>query len=269
MRKIGINIGLKRGLDIDEACKKLKELGFDAVFTGVPPLKELPKIAKALAANGLEWETLHAPFGHMNDMWLEGEGGDIMLRELLNCVDCCVLGGVKIAVVHLSSGDNAPPVTDIGRRRFTELVEYAATKGVTIAFENQRKLSNLAWAMETFPADSNVAFCWDCGHESCFTPGREYMPIFGKRLICTHIHDNHGIYNGDDHMLPFDACMDFEKVARHLRESGYEGSLMLEVGPGAHEVYQNLTWEEFFERAAVAVKRLRELVDGPAEKEEK
>ena len=75
-----------------------------------------------------------------------------------------------------------------------------------------------------------------------------------------------GIYNGDDHMLPFDACMDFEKVARRIRESGYEGSLMLEVGPGAHEVYQNLTWEEFFERAAVAVKRLRDLVDGPAEK---
>ena len=94
------------------------------------------------------------------------------------------------------------------------------------------------------------------------------MPIFGKRLICTHIHDNHGVYNGDDHMLPFDACMDFEKVARQIRESGYEGSLMLEVGPGAHEVYQNLTWEEFFERAAVAVKRLRDLVDGPAEKTE-
>lgn len=136
----------------------------------------------------------------------------------------------------------------------------------SFAFENQRKLANLAWAMETFGPDSNVGFCWDCGHESCFTPGREYMPIFGKRLVCTHIHDNHGIYNGDDHMLPFDACMDFEKVARQIRESGYEGSLMLEVGPGAHEVYQNLTWEEFFERAAVAVKRLRDLVDGPAEK---
>lgn len=269
MRKIGVNIGLKWDLDLTETIKKLKELGFDCIFTGVPALKLIPKIKADLEANGLEWETMHAPFGHMNDMWLEGEAGEIMLRELLNCVDCCVLGGVKIAVVHLSSGDNAPPVTDIGRRRFTELVEYAATKGVTIAFENQRKLSNLAWAMETFSAETNVAFCWDCGHESCFTPGREYMPIFGKRLICTHIHDNHGIYNGDDHMLPFDASMDFEKVARHLRESGYTGSLMLEVGRGAHELYRDLTWDEFFERAAAAVKRLRDMVDGAENGEEK
>ena len=266
MRKIGINVGLKRDLDLDSLIPQLKALGFDAIFTGMPALKLIPKIKKLLEENGMEWETLHAPFGHMNDMWLEGEAGEIMLRELLNCVDCCVLGGVKIAVVHLSSGDNAPPVTDIGRRRFTELVEYAAAKNVTIAFENQRKLANLAWAMETFGPDSNVGFCWDCGHESCFTPGREYMPIFGKRLICTHIHDNHGIYNGDDHMLPFDACMDFEKVARQIRESGYEGSLMLEVGPGAHEVYQDMSWDDFFARAAAAVKRLRDMVDGSPER---
>ena len=265
MRKIGINVGLKRDLDLDSLIPQLKALGFDAIFTGMPALKLIPKIKKLLEENDMEWETLHAPFGHMNDMWLEGEAGEIMLRELLNCVDCCVLGGVKIAVVHLSSGDNAPPVTDIGRRRFTELVEYAAAKNVTIAFENQRKLANLAWAMETFGPDSNVGFCWDCGHESCFTPGREYMPIFGKRLICTHIHDNHGIYNGDDHMLPFDACMDFEKVARRIRESGYEGSLMLEVGPGAHEIYQDMSWDDFFARAAAAVKRLRDMVDGSPE----
>ena len=65
-------------------------------------------------------------------------------------------------------------------------------------------------------------------------------------------------------MLPFDAKMDFEKVARQIRESGYEGTLMLEVGPGAHEIYQDMTWEAFFERAAVAVKKLRDMVDGPA-----
>ena len=96
MRKIGINIGLKRGLDIEEAIKKIKELGFDSVFCGVPPLKQIPQMAKALAENGLEWETLHAPFGHMNDIWLEGEAGEIMLRELLNCVDCCAgIAGAK------------------------------------------------------------------------------------------------------------------------------------------------------------------------------
>lgn len=265
MRKIGINLGLKKGIEVRDYAKKLKELGFHTVFSGVPAIKQIAEIKAALAENGLEWETLHAPFGHINDMWLEGEAGDIMLRELMNCVDSCVLAGAPIAVVHLSAGDRAPSITDIGRRRFTELVEYAATKNITIAFENQRKLANLAWAMEAFPEGTNVAFCWDCGHESCFTPGREYMPLFGKRLICTHIHDNHGIYNGDDHLIPFDGAMDYERFAEHIRRSGYEGSLMLEVGSG-NEIYADMSWEEYLERAAAAVKRLRDMVDGEAEK---
>ena len=40
MRKIGINIGLKRDLDLDAAIRKIKELGFDCVFTGVPAIKQ-------------------------------------------------------------------------------------------------------------------------------------------------------------------------------------------------------------------------------------
>lgn len=265
MRKIGINLTPKKVADLKAHIALVKQCGFDCIFTGVPAIKQIPEMRRMLEEQGIEWETIHAPFGHMNDMWLEGEAGDIMLRELINSVDVCVMAGAKIAVVHLSSGEKAPPVTDIGRRRFTELVEYAATKGITIAFENQRKLSNLAWAFETFPADSNVAFCWDCGHENCFTPGREYMPLFGKRLICTHIHDNTGVFDSDNHFIPFDGAMDYERVARQIRESGYEGSLMLEVG-GNSERYADMSVEEFMERAAAAVKKLRDMVDGPEAK---
>jgi sugar phosphate isomerase/epimerase len=262
MRKIGINIGLKRGLDIEEAIKKLKELGFDCVFTGVPAVKQIPQIARALAENGLEWETMHAPFGHMNDMWLEGEAGEIMLRELLNCVDSCVLGGVKIAVVHLSSGDNAPPVTDIGRRRFTELVEYAATKGVTIAFENQRKVANIAWAFENFESCDNVGFCWDCGHEACFTLGREYMPLFGHKLVCTHIHDNFKEFNGDAHLIPFDGKIDFNRFAELINKYEYKGPLTLEVIAGNSNLYDDISVDAYLEKAAEAIKKLRAMVDG-------
>lgn len=264
MRKIGINLNAKKPVDLKEHIAMVKRYGFDCIFLGVPPIKQIPEIRRLLEEQGIEWETIHAPFGHMNDMWLDGEAGDIMLRELLNSVDACVLAGARIVVVHLSSGDQAPPVTDIGRRRFTELVEYAAGKGITVAFENQRKLSNLAWAIETFDAQSNVGFCWDCGHEHCFTPGREYMPIFGKRLVCTHLHDNTGEYNSDNHFLPFEGTLDFERVARQIRESGYEGSLMLEVN-GSKEWYADVPTEEFYARAAEAVKRLRTMVDGDGE----
>ena len=262
MRKLGVNYSAKWGVSFAEFLKIIKDIGFECFFTGVPKAENIPAMAAAAAELGLEWETMHAPFGHINDIWYEGEDGDRMLSELLNGVDACVTANARILVVHLSSGNNAPPITDIGRARFTQLVEYAAEKGVSIAYENQRKLANLAWTMEAFEKCENVGFCWDCGHESCFTPGRQYMPIFGKRLICTHLHDNHGIYNKDEHLILFDGSMDMDLVARQIKESGYEGSLMLEILVQNSHYYDDMTYPEYLTKGYESVKRLRAMIDG-------
>ena len=106
-----------------------------------------------------------------------------------------------------------------------------------------------------------VAFCWDCGHENCFTPGWEFMPLFGNRLICTHIHDNMGTPK-DEHMIPFDGSNDFARKAELLKKSGFEGSLMLELSRNSSDRYTDLSWEEYSQRAADAAKKLRAMVDG-------
>ena len=262
MREIGINLHAKEGLSDDEYIRCIASLGFRAIFSGsrLGDGKRLSHIAELCASNNLRYETLHAPFDHINDMWLTGENGEVMLNELTVCVDNCVIAGVNTAVVHLSSGVNAPPITDIGRARFTALVDYAAKKGITVAFENQRKLANLAWALETFSSADNVGFCWDCGHENCFTPGREYMPLFGDRLICTHIHDNDGIFNHDLHLLPFDGTLDFERVARQLRVSPFQGTLMLEAIAKSSDRYDTVSTEEYLKRAYDAAVRLASMV---------
>lgn len=259
MREIGINLHAAKGFTDEEYLREIAGLGFTRIFTGVMNPERQASVAEYCAKYGIVCETLHAPFGHMNDIWLDNEGGPVMLDELLHCIDHCVIAGAGIAVIHLSSGMKPPSITDIGRERFTRLVEYATEKGVKIAFENQRKLANLAWAFEAFP-DDNVGFCWDCGHEFCFTPGRHYMPLFGDRLICTHIHDNTAVFNEDTHVLPFDSACDFDYVAGAIRDSGYTGSLMLEVGCSAF--YGDMAPLTFLERAAESVKRLRTMIDG-------
>lgn len=261
MRAIGINrIGDERVSD-EEYIAKIAECGFTGLFSGVFAEERQLRLAELCAAYGIKYEALHAPFGHMNDIWLEGEGGDEMLGELKHGVDHCALAGAGILIVHLSSGETPPSITDIGRARFAELVEYAAGKNVRIAFENQRMLANIAWAFEAFKTDS-VGFCWDCGHESCFTPGREYMPLFGDRLILTHIHDNYGIFNDDKHMIPFDASMNFERVAEHIRNSGFEGTVMLELSSTKSPLYADMSVDEYIQRAAKAARRLADMIDG-------
>ena len=262
MRKIGINYYSKLGISPHEFAKKASLCGFGATFTGTPSTNDrAEQYAKAFQEYKLDWESVHAPFGHINDIWLPGNGGDAMVSEIKESIDVCARYDVPISVVHLSSGERAPSITDIGRVRFCEIVEYADKKHIKIAFENQRKLANIAWAFEAFDSASNVGFCWDCGHEGCFTPAREYMPLFGKRLICTHIHDNDGAYNHDLHQIPFDGRLDFYRVAKHIKDSGFAGTLMLELLVDNSDLYNGMSPSIYIERAAEAAKRLRDMID--------
>lgn len=263
MRKIGINLDAVKSISAEEAVEIIASLGFGATFTGVmADADRQRRLADRLASKGISYDTLHAPFSHINDVWKDGDAGDEMLQELTDTVDRCLEVGAPIAVVHLSSGETPPPTTDIGRGRFLSLVEYAKKKGIRLAFENQRFLFNLAWILEECRGEETVGFCWDAGHEGCFTPGKEFMPLFGDRLIALHLHDNRGIFDADDHMLPLDGALDYARVTRQIRESGYGGTMMLEVFPSASDLYRGVTPEEFFTRAANAARELIKRTDG-------
>ena len=114
---------------------------------------------------------------------------------------------------------------------------------------------------ECFDSADNVGFFWDCGHEKCFTPGKGFMQFFGHRLICTHIHDNFGIYNQDSHLLPFDGIIDFNCFAQHIQKFDFNGTLMLEVFASKSDKYIDVSVEEYLERAAISAKRLLDIVD--------
>ena len=260
MRKIGINMHAMHGLTDEEYIRTISELGFNTTFSSAFEPKRQEQVANLLAKCNIEYEALHSPYDHINDMWLDSEGGERMLAELQNCVDHCVIASAPMMIVHVSSGATPPPIIDVARVRFEKLVEYAIKHNVKIAFENLRKNAHFAWVMELFANEPMVGFCWDCGHESCHQYDSEIMPIYGERLICTHIHDNCGLKEADDHLLPFDGIIDFNRFAEYIRNCGYTGSFMLEVFNQVHR-YDDLTTEQFLEKAAVVVKKLVKMTD--------
>lgn len=254
---IGININAYP-ISLSEQLRLIKQNGFSSVFcmSGQPEMNEL---AEACAHAGITIESCHAPFDHINDIWYETEDGECMLDELLSAVNECRDYGVPVLVVHLSSGEAPPRVCDLGLSRFERLMAHADACGVTIAFENQRMLGNISVAMESFP---NAAFCWDCGHEACFTDGKwDFMSLFGDRLAAIHIHDNRTTHNADDHRLPFDGGIDFARVTERLARFGYEKALMLEVFVGKNEAYREMGAEAYYARAAAVARRLAEAVE--------
>ncbi|MBE6669056.1 MAG: sugar phosphate isomerase/epimerase [Ruminococcaceae bacterium] len=262
--KIGININCYPGVSVEDQIKLMKDNGFEGCFMG----SESPvfdDIVKTIQESGIVIETLHAPFTKsrtepvcdINDMWYEGEKGDAMMARLVTCVEKAGRYNIPVVVVHLSSGLVPPMVNSVGNARFGKLMEVAKENNVTIAYENQRMLGNIAHAFDYY---KDAGFCWDIGHESCFTPGREYMPLFGKKLVALHVQDNMGA-PADLHLIPYDGIVDFEKAARYIAESGFEGSVMLEVLKKQSNYYDDVTPEEYYKKAAAAARKLADRIE--------
>lgn len=255
--KLGINLNCYGPLPVDEQIGLMKKNGFEACFTGSEN-RDLDSIIPALRAAGISCDNFHAPFDKINAIWKDSETGEEMCARLLRSVEACARYEVPALVVHLSSGLTPPHVNDIGCERWHKIMDLADGLGVAVCYENQRMLSNLAFAFEEFPA---ARFCWDCGHEFCFTPGRHYMPLFGDKLSALHIHDNHRVFNGDDHMIPGDADIDFGYVTDMIAGSGYEGTLMLELIRKKTDFYDDWTAERYYAHAAEAAGKLSAAID--------
>ena len=255
--KIGINWEALSGLSVDEEIALLRRYSFESIFlfSDQPSLGE---VIKKLSEAGITCESCHAPFDGINRMWAQDESGDEMLERLKDGVRACAKHNIPVLTVHLSSGDAAPAVNDAGLRRFTDLIDLADEMGVQIAFENQRKLGNIAVAMERFPSSG---FCWDVGHEKALSDGIDFMQLFGKRIISLHLHDNRALHNADDHLLPYEGKIDLESAAKRLAESGYDKAIMLEVLGNQSEAYRHLTPDEYMARARDAAKRFAERVE--------
>lgn len=237
---------------IDEQFTLMKKYGFETTFVGsLNP--NLDEIMKACEKYGIVMENYHAPFSHINDIWLDIPEGEAMLKELTDSIDNCAKYGVPTLIVHLSSGDTPPRMNDLGFSRFDKLMAYAKEKGVTIAFENQRKLANLAYVFEQY---EEARFCWDTGHEACFAYGRQFMPLFSDKLAALHVHDNYCIHNGDNHMIPFDALIDFDRVTSQIADSDFDRSLMLELIAKKHTPYLEMGADAYYKKAAEVAKRL-------------
>lgn len=252
---IGISSGCYAGLSLREEIVLLKKYGF-STFMGCSHPEFEQNITK-MQAEGIKVENLHAPFRNINAIWLPGEDGDTALKQLTDAAEKAARHNIPLIVVHLSSGDTPPMISDIGNARFLKLMQRAKELGITVAYENQRKLANLALMFEYY---EEARFCWDVGHEACFAYGMEYMPLFGKRLAALHIHDNFGVHNQDFHMIPYDGKIDFDKVAHHIAQSEYTGTLMLELGNRGCSLYETMSPEDYYERAAMAANRLRQTV---------
>ena len=144
--EIGINLNCySNELSIERQAELMKENGFTKTFDMSDSPLVNDETVGILKEAGITFATLHAPFSKINSMWQVGKDGDKMLLSIADGVDKCAKYNIPVLVVHLSSKFPPPRISDIGNERYQKLMDYAACKGVTIAYENQRTLSNLSY----------------------------------------------------------------------------------------------------------------------------
>lgn len=265
-RKLGINTDCMRDIADEITTLKLAHAaGFEAITTCLTDFDKVSSLKACADEFCMEFPFLHAPFSGINAMWLEGEGYRGIFDGMIKAVDTAAACGVGAVVAHVSSGWQAPPVNDLGLSRFDSFVNYAAEKGVIVAFENLRMLGNLAYLTDRYENNSGVRFCFDAGHEHCYTKTVSWLDVFTHRLLATHIHDNLGrpfedkISDRDTHWLPFDGNYNYHEMMRKLDLYGFEGVLMLEVFHSAREDYKKMSAEQFIATAYERIKRISEL----------
>ena len=248
-RKLGINVGCIAGMPQIEQLDLIRAAGFETFFTGCQDQRTIEALMDKAVGFGMQFETIHAPFSGINYMWTPGLDYLTVYRGMKHSIDLAAACGVPAVVMHVSGGWNAPGISDLGLQRFDELVFYAAEKGVKIAFENLRHIGNLSYFSERYEKLNHVRFCYDFGHEHCYTKTVQWMDVYCHRLLCTHIHDNHGrgfekVGDPDIHLLPFDGSCNYARCVGKLDEYGYTGPLTLEVDNGNNK-YPDLTPEGF------------------------
>lgn len=258
-----------------EQIRLFKQIGFDGFFAGWQPGCDFAPLRAVADELGMIFQSVHAPFTKMRDMWYPSDETETAVAELIQCLNDCAANGVPLMVTHAFIGFEDHEPTGFGLQNYARVVAEAERLGVKIAFENTEGEEYLAALMEAFKDSPAVGFCWDTGHQMCYNHSTDMMALYGDRLLGTHINDNLGCrdYNGkifwhdDLHLLPFDGIADWQANAKKIKESGFAGPLTFELNilskPNRHEndPYGRMELVDYLTQAYIRACRVAALVE--------
>lgn len=291
MKQLGLYPVKHAQLSIGERLHLTAQAGFDYVCAASIEQLIEPGAAgfrASAAREHLPIDNVHLTGSDTNKVWYPGSEGDAIIARYRREMELALQAGVDLGVVHVTWGFQTPPLSDIGMERFKKLIGYAESIGFTIAFENSVSLAHYSAVLDQIPSE-NVCFCFDSGHWNEFCPDAEIYQRYGSRMRITHINDNDGKH--DLHIIPFDGCTDFGKLAPALKRmdkltfevSGaldktcpeskealspdfsrmriWEDASLLDVRDGGFRIYNNLSYEAYLHRLMQSAVKLRDQIE--------
>lgn len=242
------------GYDISfrERYKLIKNTGFDSVmlwwsdkFGRGEGYQEDVQYARD---EGLFIENIHTPVHEQNFISFDNQDGKSAFANYLQCVKDCDKYAISTMVIHLPN--DKYPISELGMERLKTIVAQAEEYNVIVAFENLGNIQNLELVMNTIQT-INAGFCYDSCHHINYAPNCDLLEKYGERLMALHLQDNGGKKN--QHQLPFDGSIDWNKVMKKISHTGYKGVTALEP---MNWDYEDISIQEFLSHAYQKAKKL-------------
>lgn len=269
---------------IHDFAPKMKDAGFEEILwceqwdgDYAYSAEEVSGIDRIINGLGLKVRDLHATEGAFHGQWVAPDETERRKGVALihNRIDMAAELGAQTIVLHAPHHEmewpNGPRAyEDSMRRSLAEVEQHARDKNLRIALENtdwkgEGKIDNfgpIKFALDEFSPDY-VGICYDSGHGNLMRVGSgnhiQQMDDTKERLIALHLHDNAGVgrtktnrfkvqegraQDDDMHRLMFTGTVDWNRLARIIAESPYQGPMMMEASMKYDPDMEPMEWLE-------------------------
>ena len=207
----------------------IKKAGFDGCFVQIYDNPFWP-VSQEEQVRICQKEGIHILFAHLgyyliDDMWRDGSAGEARKNLYIKDIDYCKQNNIDLVVMHICSNRFSGEPNIIGLKRYQDIVDYAGSLGIKVAFENTKNLKFFEYIVDNINGD-NVGVCYDSGHCHCFYENDFNWDKIKGKILAVHLHDNDG--TDDQHLLPEDGNIDWAELGKKLDEAGYNGPVTLE-----------------------------------------
>mgnify|MGYP000064704171 CR=1 FL=1 len=229
---------------------------------------EIAQIQRWLKDYGLRLQDLHAPGGPEKNWHSTREYERIAGVELLrNRIEMVARLGGRAIVLHPPLECERDEVWSAACRSLDELKPVARGAGVRIALENLSVLESwdsIQRLLSHYEPDY-LGLCYDSGHGNIAPGSIERLDRWKERLFVLHLHDNNGA--DDEHRLPFNGTVPWERLMPVITSSAYDGPISQEIGMGKEPIEDEA---EFLRQALERGRRLATMMaEGRREKDER
>lgn len=236
----------------------IRHMGFDCfqseiVFDTMLPLWEKEAAAVAAAAREQEIEMSQLVAHFMMDAFCDqhalfSEKGLAEMEQVLKIADTMEFHGPITVPIGPFAGldDLQSEGRTLCRRRLSEkmlaLAQLARPLGNPVAIEVQPgALISGAKEISDFLKGTSLGYNYDTGHAwaSGAKDTVQFPLLFGRRLLGTHLCDNDAVHNLS--LCPGEGTIDWRSTIQNLMNSGYQGSLDLEIFTEPSRVQEKYT----------------------------